>query len=242
MRALLASGLHTGHTPPDVVARLDDTLATLHRDRGSAPGPRERAPVVRLAARGRRTAATALLAAAAAVVVGVGVGQLLPSDDDVTSAGSESADSGGSAAQSPGAQSPGAQSPGAQSAGPPEASADSSLRGPNDTKDGEGSDLRHEAAQEPTPAPSTLGGFVDLTDDATLERQVRALRRTAGSSFSAAASCALSDAGPGEQVGVTVDGQPGVVVFRAPAGSTQRVEVFLCDQPAAVRSLRLRAR
>ena len=85
VRRLLADARHDGPVPPEVVARLDETLASLVSERGGAPleqsgpGPdRATAPVVDLGARRRRTAGIGLLAAAAVVVAGVALGQALP--------------------------------------------------------------------------------------------------------------------------------------------------------------------
>ena len=88
MRALLADARHTDPTPPEVVARLEDTLADLTADRREV-----RAPVVTLASRRRRRVTTALIAAAAVVVGGVGLGQLVGTQHE----GADTASSAGSA-------------------------------------------------------------------------------------------------------------------------------------------------
>ncbi|WP_310528006.1 hypothetical protein, partial [Nocardioides sp.] len=106
-----------------------------------------------------------------------------------------------------------------------------------DEKQG-GADLR---AQES--APSGRADVPALDSHAALVPQIRPLRRltdtTAGSSPDPA--CPLPGAGAGTNVPVTYDGLPGALVFRAPVGSTQQVDVFLCGRRGALRSLRLPA-
>ncbi|UUZ61101.1 hypothetical protein [Nocardioides sp. B-3] len=55
------------------------------------------------------------------------------------------------------------------------------------------------------------------------------------------AVCAGPDVGTGSAVPVTLDGLPATLVFRAPSGSRQRVDVFLCGEREAFRTLELRA-
>src|SRR6478752_6356387 len=120
VRRLLADARHDGPPPPDVVARLDETLASLTAERVSerpaAPATErdDRSPsrVVDLGSRRRRIAGIGLLAAASVVVAGVAIGQALPrggSDDAAeSSAGAaqsdtslaESGEAGGSGADS----------------------------------------------------------------------------------------------------------------------------------------------
>ncbi|HEU4335933.1 MAG TPA: hypothetical protein VFR45_01340, partial [Nocardioides sp.] len=102
VRRLLADARHTAPPPPEVVARLDDTLATLVSQRaaeptagstaeaGDARGDRSPGRVVDLGSRRRRMAGIGLLAAASVVVAGVAIGQALPRGDDASSAGSQS--------------------------------------------------------------------------------------------------------------------------------------------------------
>ena len=219
VRALLASARHTAPTPPDVVARLEATLASLSDERREPS-----APVVTLASRRRRTAATLLLAAAAVVVAGVGIGQVLPSGTSDDSAGS--AESATSAEDQSAAQD-------REFSGSPGADAElGELQGDTDMR-----------AQESAPAPSALARYGALDGGAALKPQVRKLRRLAAtsSSFSADPACPLPDLGDGTLVSVTYNGLPGALVFRAPVTGTQQVDVFVCGETGARRSLQLPA-
>src|SRR4051812_42226256 len=127
VRRLLAEARHQGATPPEVVARLDDTLASLVAERGLGPladeeRPPERAaaPVVDLGARRRRRVGVGLLAAAAVVVAGVALGQglPLPSGSNDSSSADGGADSATSRADSPDASSSGGDDAGAAEASP----------------------------------------------------------------------------------------------------------------------------
>src|SRR5690242_14743383 len=75
IRRLLADARHTDPMPEAVVARLDRVLAGLSDDRTERA---ERAEVVDLMARRRRTVGQLLVAAAAVVAVGFGITQVLP--------------------------------------------------------------------------------------------------------------------------------------------------------------------
>ena len=94
VRRLLAESRHDGPTPPEVVARLDEALASLVAERGTDPlVSDEPAParVTDLGARRRRLAGVGLLAAAAVVVAGVALGQALPRSGDDTAGGGDAA-------------------------------------------------------------------------------------------------------------------------------------------------------
>lgn len=218
VRRLLASARHSDPAPPEVVARLDETLASLRSERMQAP-----APIVTLASRRRRTAATALLAAAAVVVLGVGIGQVLPSGTS-TDAGS-SAGAGDSAASSD--ERPAT----AESGRALDAESDSAADAEEKL-----SDLRMQNGRK-------TGGPGALTSDSGLRSQVRALRRASPTAaYSSGPLCTLADARSGERVPVTFDGVPAVLVFRAPVADRQRVDLFLCGETVPTRSVRLRAR
>ncbi len=118
VRRLLADARHDGPTPPEVVARLDATLASLAAERRpstTASTSPTAAPVVDLAARRRRMAGIGLLAAAAVVVAGVAIGQGLPSSDSSSDASSASAGEAGGSERSADDDSGGADSGGAES-------------------------------------------------------------------------------------------------------------------------------
>jgi hypothetical protein len=227
VRKLLASARHTEPAPPDVVARLDAALAALNTDRLDT-----RAPVVTLASRRRRTAASLLLAAAAVVVAGVGIGQVLPSNDSASdSAGSTAAEVPESAMSDDDQMSAAEDSGGS-------AEADSGTGSGTDEKQSD-SQMR---TQSGAAAASPLA-TIELTSDARLKPQVRALRPAAPftSSYSADPACVLEPDAVGDHVSVTFDGDPGVLIYSAPVAGLQQVELYLCGQPGAVRSLRLRA-
>ena len=233
VRRLLADARHDGPVPPEVVARLDQTLASLVSERGGAPleqaGPgadRRAAPVVDLGARRRRTAGIGLLAAAAVVVAGVALGQALPrtsGSDDASSSGGVAAESGGTDRDFGGQSDDG--------------SADSSSGG----------------AQAPeslkSVAPTPLAGLptVSLSDpdlsDRLLDLRGDAAARTTGQPLApdVQGTCLMRGIGPGRRLLVEVDGQPGTVVYQPPSGDAQGVAIFVCGSGEPVRTLTLPA-
>ena len=229
VRALLASARHTAPTPPDVVARLEATLESLAEERREVR-PETRAPVVTLASRRRRAAATLVLAAAAVVVAGVGIGQL--PDAPWGSSGSDA----GSADSATSGEDQLTTGESDRSFAEPE-----SADGGADEKQGDAEMRSQESAPSPSSAPEADLNALDSTS--ALKPQVRQLRRLSDdtATFSADPTCPLPGSGSGETVSVTYDGLPGALVFRAPVGSTQQVDLFLCGEPEALRSLRLRA-
>ncbi|HXH81016.1 hypothetical protein [Nocardioides sp.] len=225
VRALLASAKHTGPTPPEVVTRLDEVLAELAAERREV-----RAPVVTLASRRRRRASAALLAAAAVVVLGVGVKQVLPgvneSADSMMSSDSgsgqdETAAGGAESDRAFGAQE--APEPQGLKSGDPESQANTRDKPPTLTTD---SDLSV------------------LVSAAPLRRQVRALRQGAAfdSSIPTSLDCLVDSEDSQDQVGVTYDGTPGVLVYRAPTAGSQRVDLFLCGEADPVESVEIKTR
>lgn len=223
VRALLASARHTEPIPDEVAARLDATLASLTGDRHET-----RAPVVTLASRRRRTASTLLLAAAAVVVAGVGIGQVLSTDgaDDSAGSGSESV------------MSTQDRAAGKSDGVPYSAEAEAPDEG--------GAELQNDSSARTAPSPGSglLAELRSLSSDTALRPQVRKLRSVSAATASDPASdtaCAGPDVGSGTTVPVTYDGVPGALVFRLPSGSSQRVDVFLCGEREALRTLTLRA-
>ncbi|WP_374454063.1 hypothetical protein [Nocardioides sp.] len=227
VRRLLADARHDGATPPEVVARLDETLASLTAER-SAPAAAG-APVVDLAARRRRIVGTGVLAAAAVVVAGVALGQVLPvgqsSDDAGTSA--ESSAGGGTEREFGGQQDDAGGDTGDSSAG------------------------QELAPQSKTATPDPMASQPTLSSaDPQLDQEVAKLRATdAGSSARSSRlemlelmrSCDLPDLARGRRVAAEVDGQPGLVLFQRPAGAAQDVALYVCGTPDPVRTLTLPA-
>ncbi|MDR7253058.1 hypothetical protein J2X46_002043 [Nocardioides sp. BE266] len=221
VRRLLADARHDGPTPPEVVARLDETLAALVADR-STPAPQ--APVVDLASRRRRRIGTGVLAAAAVVVAGVALGQVLP-------IGQGSDDSGFSADSSAGG------------------SADRDFAAEDDAG-GDSSAGAEMAPQNKSASPSPLASQPTLSSsDAQLDEEVEALRSTTASSSALSdrrqmldmmRTCALPEV-RGRRVAVEVDGQQGLVVFERPDGAAQDVAIYVCGTPEPVRTLTLPA-
>ncbi|KRE94151.1 hypothetical protein ASG76_12215 [Nocardioides sp. Soil774] len=220
VRRLLADARHTGPTPPEVVARLDEALATLVAEHvvehGAGTPASEAAARVSPGARRRRVVGIGLLAAAAVVVAGVGVGQVLP----------RGADDGGSA------DSAGAGASAADSSAGSDTGLERSAKGSTGAEPGPES-LRTYSAQSGGPSltsgdPALAEQLVQLRSDGVMFQ---------GGDPAAALSCAgPADAG-GRRLTAEVDGRPGLVVFRRPAGDTQRVELYTCDSPDPVRTL-----
>ncbi|MCW2833136.1 MAG: hypothetical protein JWN68_1089 [Nocardioides sp.] len=221
VRALLASARHTGPTPPEVVARLDEVLAELAAERREV-----HAPVVTLASRRRRRASSALLAAAAVVVLGVGVTQVLPTGNESSdsSAGSDSALMEDTTAAG------GAESDGAFGANEQEAPTE---------------DLQTQRdIREKAPSFTADSDLAVLVSTAPLRRQVRALRPRAAftASYAASPECLVDREESEDHVAVTYDGTAGVLVYREPAAGRQQVDLFLCGEADPVESVEIKAR
>lgn len=227
VRRLLAGARHDGPPPPEVVARLDETLAALVADRGSAPladapatSPERTAPVVDLSARRRRLAGVGLLAAASVVVAGVAIGQVLPrgAGDEGMSAGSDS-----SLADTP---------------------AETQQEGESDDSGAGSSEQAPELLKSPSATPFAGVPTISASDPA-LEQRLVDLRSEAVArsqdlgSVDALSTCTLPGLGQGRRLLAQVDGQLGVVVFRRPVGGTQQAELYVCGTPDPVRTLTL---
>jgi hypothetical protein len=226
VRRLLAESRHDGPTPPEVVARLDEALASLVAERGTdplvsdeaAPAP---APATDLGARRRRLAGVGLLAAASVVVAGVALGQALPRSGDDTAGGGDAAtaDRGTSLAES------------AQ----PDAEDDSSAGS---------AETAPESLKSTMVAPDA--GLPTLSStDPTLDQQVADLREDVAryqlGSTDALGRCELPATGSVRRLAAQVDGQAGALVFQRPDGAAQRVAVYVCGVPEPVRTLTLPA-
>lgn len=226
VRRLLADARHDAPTPPEVVARLDETLSALVAGREAGADHTSdgaRAPVVDLASRRRRFASMGLLAASAVVVAGVALGQVLPggSDDGATSADSAG---GSSAVESPQSQ------------------LDS---GGTDSEDGSGSSELSESAPQELRSTAPGAGSPSLsTSSDDLDQQLLGLRGTTAEvplAPDAATACETGATGPGRRVLAEVDGQPGLVVLRRPDGAAQQAEVYVCGITDPVRTVTLPA-
>jgi hypothetical protein len=237
VRRLLAEARHDGPPPPEVVARLDETLAALAAERvdgvprrsGAHEAPD--APVVDLGARRRRLAGVGLLAAAAVVVAGVAIGQGLPGVGGGDDAGSSA---GGAADSSTSTQQDDGQS-GQDRSAPTDGSAELAPEA-----------LKSSGAAAPeADVPAVSSADADLDDQlVALRRGLRAgpTRVELLDGMRALADCGLPDLGPGRRLVAEVDGRPGVVVFRRADGSAQQAEVYVCGTPEPVRTVSLPAR
>ena len=234
VRRLLADARHDGPPPAEVVARLDETLASLVAERGSASseGDDERtAPVVDLGARRRRMAGIGVLAAAAVVVAGVAVGQVLPRAAD-DSGGAESTASSDTGSGSGEDRQFGDQSGDGQSDGG-DAGAGAAEQAPESMKS---------TAATPFAGVPTLSSADDRLEEEVLDlRPGAAARSDQLGSVDALSSCDLPSLGKGRRLLARVDDQIGVVVFRRPDGATQVAELYVCGTPAPVRTLLLPA-
>lgn len=242
VRRLLADARHDGPPPPDVVARLDETLASLVSERGSerATEHDDRSPgrVVDLGSRRRRVASIGLLAAASVVVAGVALGQVLPGGggDDAGESSAAGSQSDTSLAESPEAGGSGADS---------------------STDAGSGSDEGGDAGAASEPAPESLksspatpfAGMPSLsTADVDLDDQVLALRvegstrREQLATLDGLRGCDVPRPGRAAAlVAAEVDGRSGVVVFRRPVDEAQGVELYVCGEADPVRTITLPA-
>ncbi len=215
VRRLLADARHDEPTPPEVVARLEETLRGLQTERVEVT---ERAPVIDLGARRRRLVGVGVMAAAAVVVAGVALGQVLPQG------GSDSGDSSTAATFDDGA---GNDSDAGGAEGGGDAAAESAP----------------EAMTGKSVAPRLLPEVsldADLDDVLTTLRS-DSRRQPALSADTALVACQVGEVGQGRQVLVQVDGQAGLVVFRPASDSRQAADVYLCGDPEPVRTLILPA-
>jgi hypothetical protein len=220
VRRLLAEARHDGPVPPEVVSRLDETLASLVAERASE---RSLAPVVDLGARRRRLAGIGLLAAAAVVVAGVAIGQGLPSrsGSDDTSASSAGDQSDSAPAEVPESDTDGGEDSGgaASETGPGALKSVAPLAG----------------------VPTVSSADVDLDSELVGVRSDAATRSQQLGSADALSNCELPRLGQGRRLVAEVDGQPGVIVFRRPDGAAQQAEIYVCGTPEPVRTLSLPA-
>jgi hypothetical protein len=164
------------------------------------------------AARRRRRARTLLIAAAAVVVVGLGVDQLRGIETSGDDAAS-SADAG--AADS--------------DAGAPESAERPAEGGGESRFDGTGGGVSGDAQR------------VDADNFGT--KALRLRQRSAGAlTYTTAKSrCTDRDAGAGDAVPIRYDGSRAVLLYRAPRGDTQVVDLYICGRDEVARTITLPA-
>lgn len=217
VRARLAEARHTDPVPADVASRLDAVLADLtagRREDDVAP-PAPVVPLPTAASRRRRALTTGLVAAAALVALGVALPQVIGTSgsDDAGSASTADRSTAGSG----------------DDAGAGRSTAGSA---PGELAPGDESGL--ESGQSGQESGSAFAAPLALTSGEPLRPAVRALAR-AGSApaYDADTSCA-PDAAPGDRVAATWDGEPAVVVLRAPDAGRRLVEVYDCGSGEVV--------
>lgn len=226
VRQLLVEARHEAPMPPEVVARLDEALASLVAERSAADEPAAVAPVVDLAARRRRRRASLVLAAAAAAVVVAGVAgpRMMQGGGDSASvdAGADSSFGGSALVEEDSPEQ--APSPGA-------------------TTD----DLQRDTGGE---AYATRDRLAAVSSD-TAARDLRRVRDrprvraqapvplTAGEVACAGGAAAVRDR---VVVPITWDGVPAVASFAAPRDGRQLVEVTTCEGDSPVTAVWLTAR
>lgn len=223
VRRLLADARHDGPPPPEVVARLDDTLAALVAERRDTPADvatqATDATVTDLGARRRRLAGMGVLAAAAVVVAGVALGQALPRGTG------DSADSGASQAES----STGQDAPTEDGGG--ESGADSDAGSAAEDPSALSSELAPDAKRGLTDAPR-----LSALDDDLLDQQLLRLRPSAAprsrtldpGGTGLLVDCPVAGIGPGRRAYATLDDVPVVVVYGRPSGDAQPVSIYAC--------------
>jgi hypothetical protein len=214
VRRLLAEARHDEPIPTDVAARLDRVLAGLSQERTEVPAE---ARVIHLEAHRRRRAAGLLVAAAAIVVGGVAVAQHLPGGSGAP------ATAGGSAAD---------RNAGAEASGQALTSSPPVSPGPND-----------DAQKAPL---SLVSGRVRVrpghfTADALAGRQVAAPTASGSrqDALKAVSPGCVPSLGDAVLVPATYEKAPAALVYHAPAGSTQVVDLYICGSAKPVRSVTL---
>jgi hypothetical protein len=214
IRRLLADARHTEPMPEAVVARLDRVLAGLADDRMERA---ERAEVVDLTARRRRTVGQLLVAAAAVAAVGFGITQVLP-DTSGSSDEAQEATAGGAAADS-------AEGGDEERFVSPESAPEAPSDGTSDA------------------AKSTIR----IRSDEFGPDVRRARNRLAGESpqalveYPAEGCLAVVVESGSEVVATTYDAAPAALVLRPPAGDVQVVDLYLCGSLEPLRSITLTA-
>ena len=218
---MLADARHEGPVPPEVAARLDEALAGLHADAGTAgttdigtpatgtEGTEPERPATVVPLRRRARLSRYLLAAAAVLAIGYGTTEVIGStsgssggsDSGASGAGSsadEKTDSGATSGEAPSA---------AEGAPPPTALAELGIAG-----------------LEPI-EPGTLDQDLYALDSSPEKDKaaLRGARRLSG-------SCGPRTPVPGSRtLAAAYDGRPTLVVYLPAEGGSQRVDLYLCD-------------
>jgi hypothetical protein len=218
---LLADARVEEPMPPDVAARLDRVLAGLAGE-PVAPPVQRHAPVVVLAARRRRRVRNLLAAAAAVVVAGVGIGQLVDSQDSGGDAGGsaevESGDEGGGVADDDFAAK---EAPSAA---------------------GHGEMTQEELQELGEPPRITTRSFAAevrrLQDRAGVRTDVSSgiMDGTDLAARGMGFTCNGADFGSGKLIAVRYNGSPAVLAYRPASGQTQTVMLLQCGSGDVLRS------
>ena len=217
IRRLLANARHTEPMPDAVVARLDRVLSGLSEDRRERT---ERAEVVDLMARRRRTVGQLLVAAAAVVAVGFGITQVLPDLGGGSGGDAQETTAGGAAADSA------------------------------EAGDGEGSRFVSPESAPEAPSDGATGGAAKSTFRISSDEfgpDVRRARNQLEGGSAAlveypAEGCLAVSVEPGsEVVATTYDAAPAALVLRPPSGDVQVVDLYLCGDVEPRRSITLTA-
>jgi hypothetical protein len=225
VRRLLAEARHTEPMPAEVADRIDRALSDL----ADEPAP---APVVRLAER-RRNAGRLLLAAAAVVVGGVAVGQVVGGGQENAALDSTTA---GEAEEGQGRPAPDRDNLGSgQSEADPEGA---------DELPGAVSETRRSISRLPAQPVSsaTFASDAEQLRPVATDREAardRAPSPESGSLAQNGFGCAAGAWGGGRYVRVAFDREAGWLVYRAPRGGTQVVDLFLCGEDSPERSTTL---
>ncbi len=258
LRRVLSRARHDEPVPPDVAARLDETLALLAS--GEQVSSTDRVSPLGRAVR-RRRAAALLVAAAAVVAVGVGLTQVLgpAAQPEATSASDAAAE--GLARETP---------PDRADAGPAEATQEGAARS------GDGGDRSQAEAELGVSGGTTAGSSRSRRDTADGLRTDRAVRlalvgdpprvretrfardalavrsraRRAGPAPDARRpgpapqdaadfACPAADWGPGRAVAVRYATAPAVLVLRPATRATQVADLVECGSADVLRSVTL---
>ena len=223
---LLADARVEEPMPPDVAARLDRVLEGLTGE-PVAPPEQHQAPVIDLAARRRHRVRNLLAAAAVVVVAGVGIGQLVGSQDSSDDAGT--AGGGSDALESSEPREPGLAQNG---------SADKAQPAPGRHGEMTQEELRR-LGEPPHITTASFASDVRRLQDRPGVRTDASSAYLDGSDLAARGmgySCSGADFGSGKLIAVHYNGSPAVLAYRPPSGETQTVDLLQCGSAQVLRS------